>query len=74
MLRILLATREQCRRDPAARQALLQLHATARDDAGGQHGEGWQQQLEILFADGSKAKRPRKEAGLGAAAERGASE
>ena len=74
VLRILLATRMQCLRDPAARHALLQLHATARDDAGGQHGEGWHQQLEIHFADGSKAKRPRKEAGLGAAAERGASD
>ena len=66
VLRILLATRKQCLRDPAARHALLQLHATARDDAGGQHGEGWQKQLGILFADGSKAKRQRKEESLGA--------
>ena len=72
VLQILLATRQQCLRDPAARDALLQLHAGARSDGGGQRGEAWQQQLGILFADGGKAKRQRKEGGFGATAERGA--
>ena len=70
VLPILLATRQQCLRDPAARDALLQLHAGARSGGGGQHNDGWQQQLGILFADGGKAKRQRKEGDLGAAAER----
>jgi hypothetical protein len=72
VLKILLATRQQCLRDPEARAALLQLHAGARSDGGGQHGDGWQQQLGVLFADGSKAKRQRKEDELGVSAERGA--
>jgi hypothetical protein len=70
VLRILLATRQQCLRDPEARRARLQLHARANGDGGGQHAEGWQQQLGILFTDGAKAKRQRKEGDQGEAAER----
>jgi len=72
VLRILLATRQQCSRDPEARRALLQLHAGANGDGGGQHAEGWQQQLGILFTEGAKPKRQRKEGDQGAAAERSA--
>ena len=72
VLQILLAARQQCLRDPAARDALLQLHAGARSSGGGQRDDGWQQQLGVLFADGGSAKRQRKEGELGAAAERGA--
>ena len=72
VLQILLATRQQCLRDPAARDALLQLHAGARCDGGGQPSDGWQQQLGVLFADGGAAKRQRKEGEPGPAAERGA--
>ena len=61
VLQILLATRQQCLRDPAARAALLQLHAGARSGGGGQQGDGWQQQLGILFADGGDPKRQRKD-------------
>jgi hypothetical protein len=70
VLRILLATRQQCIRDPEARRALLQLHAGANGGGGGQHAEGWQQQLGILFTEGAKPKRQRKEGDQGAAADR----
>jgi len=73
VLRILLSTRQKCLRDPTARHALLQLHARAGGNGGGQRAEGWQQQLGLLFADGGQPQQQPKEGANGATSERGAS-
>jgi hypothetical protein len=73
VLRILLAARQKCLRDPTARHALLQLHARAGGNGGGQRAEGWQQQLGLLFADGGQPKQQPKEGANGATSGRGAS-
>ena len=72
VLRILLAARQKCLRDPAARHALMQVHARAGGNGGGQRAEGWQQQLGLLFADGGQPQRQPKEGANGANSERGA--
>jgi hypothetical protein len=60
VLQILLATRQQCLRDLAARAALLQLHAGAHGGSSGPPPAEWQQQLGLLFANGDNPKRRRK--------------
>ena len=61
VLQILLATRQQCLRDPAARAALLQLHAGAHGSSSAPPPAEWQQQLGLLFANGDNPKRQHKE-------------
>ena len=59
-LQFLLVTRPKCRRDPAARAALLQLHAGACGGSGAPSPAEWQQQVGFLFANGDNPKRQRK--------------